>query len=202
MLLSFFVENAVVGEELKSEIHLSVDEVKDAQCLRTDCKQQTITALCLVLLKQLHPYISHLSPEHHQQQVTLITREPENKLSFGPTKKKSTSSPYKDQTTATVSKRYASSLKTDREPLLLSSRLLQKSGKSQQELTKQPYSNEGFMSQRLQKQKQYSSQMSPYKPLTSRIHYRQNQLQRGVSSSVLLPTRLSYKPIFNVNQLY
>jgi len=45
------------GREPQVDIHLDLDLIKGAQNLETDLDNKSLLALCLVLLKQVQPYV-------------------------------------------------------------------------------------------------------------------------------------------------
>jgi len=70
LLLTEFIESFVEQNpnllQQQSDMFLDIDNIKEAEDMH-DVQDETIVALCLVLLKQLQPYITDLSDSKHQQ---------------------------------------------------------------------------------------------------------------------------------------
>jgi hypothetical protein len=68
LLLTEFIESFVEQNpdllQQQSDMFLDIDNIKEAEDMH-EVQDETIVALCLVLLKQLQPYITDLSDSKH-----------------------------------------------------------------------------------------------------------------------------------------
>jgi len=68
LLLTEFIESFVEQNpdllQQQSDMFLDIDNIKEAEDMH-DVQDETVVALCLVLLKQLQPYITDLSDSKH-----------------------------------------------------------------------------------------------------------------------------------------